>query len=128
MGPSALTGQPAAEGIRLIEEALPRLSPGGPYYRAVEVLAAEWMRRGEVDPAIPILKQASARRAFVYHPLMPFSPFWVRDEVLLAEALVQAKHYPEARQVVERLSGLLAFADPEFPLLARLQRIEQQLP
>lgn len=127
-GGLAIAGGGTAAGIRLIEEALPRLSPGGPYYRAVEVLATEWMRRGEVDPAIAILKQASARRAFVYHPLMPFSPFWVRDEVLLAEALVQAKQYPEARQVVERLSGLLAFADPEFPLLARLRRIERQLP
>lgn len=127
-GGLAIAGGDTAKGIRLIEEALPRLSPGGPYYRAVEVLATEWLRRGEADPAIAILKQASARRAFVYHPLMPFSPFWVRNEVLLAEAYAQATQYPEARQTLDGLRRLLAFADPEFPLLARLRWLEQQLP
>lgn len=126
-GGLAIAGGDAAKGIRLIEEALPKLSPGGTYYREVEVLATAWMRRGDTDRAIGFLKQASARRAFVYHDLMPFSPFWVRDELLLAEAFVQARQYPEARKVADGLRRLLAFADPEFPLLARLRRLEQQL-
>ena len=67
-------------------------------------------------------------RAFASSTLLPFSPFSVRDEVLRAEAYAQAKQYPEARAVVDELRRLLAFADPDFPLLDQVRRVEQHLP
>lgn len=116
-----------ANGIRLLEAAIPKLSPAGTYYREVEVLASAWMRNGETDRAMDLLKRASARRGFAYSNLVPFSPFWVRDELLPAEAFAQAKRYPEARTAAGELRRLLAFADPEFPLLVRLRQLEQRL-
>lgn len=127
-GGLAIARGETAQGTRLLEEAIPRLSPGGPYYRAVEDLATAWMRRGDADRAIALLRQASAHRAFHHSNQTAFSPFWTRSEVLLAEAYAQTQQYPEARQTVDGLRRLLAFADPEFPLLARLRRLEQQLP
>ncbi len=123
-GDLALSRGDIAKGIRLMDEAIRKLSPAGTYYREVEVLATAWMHSGEADRAIALLKPASARRAVAYYTLMPFSPFWIRDELLLAEAYEQSGRHDDAKRVADGLARLLAFADPDFPMLARVKALQ----
>ncbi len=48
---------------------------------------------------------------------------WMNAQLLLAERYRELGYEAEAREIEEELLGMLAYADPDFPLLLRLRDV-----
>jgi tetratricopeptide (TPR) repeat protein len=91
------------------------------FYLGSESLAAALEKKGDIDGAIRALEQASdAKSQAVIN--QNWGAYWLRTRLELARAYRTAGRVEDARKVEADLQRLLAFADPEHPILRELQK------
>ncbi len=82
-------------------------------------------RQGDTSAALQVLESASANRARVnYYISIVGGPFWMRDEMDLAQLYRRLGRIQDAEKIENELRKLLAYADPDFPLLVELKRLQ----
>ena len=55
---------------------------------------------------------------------MSGAPFWMRDEMDLARLYRRLGRVQDAERIEAELRKLLAYADPDFPLLVELKKLQ----
>jgi len=125
-GELARVGGRNGEAISALEEtmAVGRFAPEATYYLAAESLADIW-RNSDPLRAIRVLEEASARpfRTYSYMEIgVSGSYFWLRVKVRLGELYRAQGRLKDAEQIDFEVRHLLSAADPDHPLLARLNR------
>jgi tetratricopeptide (TPR) repeat protein len=91
-------------------------------YLGAESLAAALERLNRRDEALKVLEAAAAEEPR-YTRTGPSGAFWLRVLAKLSEAYRECGRAADAERVDSRLRGLLAAADPDHPLRARLNRV-----
>jgi hypothetical protein len=95
------------------------------YFLGAESLALAHVKRGNLDSAVKMIENASANRTLVDYPIaMSGAPFWMRDEMDLAQLDRRMSRVQDAEKIENELRKLLAYADPDFPLLVELKRLQ----
>ena len=75
--------------------------------------------------AVSMLEKASADKPLVDYPIaMSRAPFWMRDEMALAQLYRRMGRVQDAEKIENELRKLLAYADPDFPMLVELKRLQ----
>ncbi len=82
-------------------------------------LSSALLERGERTRALGVLQETSELKSRTYVNRWQ----WVNAQVVLADRYRELGYEAEAREIEEELLGLMAYADPDFPLLLRLQGI-----
>ena len=77
------------------------------------------LENGERTRALLILQETSELRSRSHHNRWQ----WMNAQLVIAERYRELGYEAEAREIEEELLGLLAYADPDFPLLLRLQDV-----
>ena len=107
-----------AEGIAILESTLPLLR--NHYLTASEILAEAYRLQGDLVKTIQLLEQASTNMSG-FLPIL-HSPLWLRIQAQLAQLYREMGRDAEARKIEEKLRNLLAYADPDHPILRQLDR------
>ena len=119
-----------AEGIDVLEQRLARQSArrgaGNPYFLAADLLASAWEQQGEWEQAARVLEEASSKKTFIVHG--GTAPLWYRIQWRLAEVYRKLGRDEDARRIEEELLKLLTYADPDHPILLRLQSSQDLAP
>ena len=89
---------------------------------ADECEAEARIRRGQVTEAVTVMRSWEPRPV----ALTPF-PTNTRSELILAELYHAAGRDQSARQVSDHVANILSQADPGFPLVDRLHRLQREL-
>ncbi len=82
-------------------------------------LSRALLEKGERTRALLVLQGTSELKSRSYHNRWQ----WMNAQLVLAERYRELGYETEAREIEEELLGLLAYADPDFPLLLRLQDV-----
>ncbi len=98
---------------------LERSQVSGLYLPGAISLSRALLEKGERTRAVRVLQETSElkSRSYIYRV------DWMNAQLLLAERYRELGYEAEAREIEEELLGLLAYADPDFPLLLRLQGV-----
>lgn len=119
-GEYALAQGHSTEAISLLRQAADwNRQIGSPwYFAAAESLANALERHAESDKALRVLEQASRDR-FRNFPVdyCPYGIFWIRIQARLAQLYHQTGRPEDARKIEDQLGKLLAYADPDYPIL-----------
>jgi DNA-binding winged helix-turn-helix (wHTH) protein len=126
-GELALAQGDSAKGISLLEEGLQscRTIPAVAFFLGSESLAKTYKKQGKLDEALRVLLQASQDRGRTLAGPNSFqtnAAFWMRTELQLADLYRETGRLPEAEKIEEELLKLLAYADPDYPLLGQLKQ------
>jgi hypothetical protein len=98
---------------------------GGIRARTLADLASVWERRGDRQRAIDVLREiwdGAPLTDVEQHG--PFGHEWMPSALRLAELYRRAGRRAEAEPIEAALRQLLSTADPDFPLLLQLQRLQ----
>ena len=122
-GELALARGRTQEAIPLLKDGVEgvRDTAGRMYFLGSESLANALLRQGDLSAAITVLERAGQLKWLVV-TFRPAGPLWIRNEILLAQFYRRAGREQDAQQVEATLRQLLAFADPDDPILAELKR------
>ncbi len=124
-GEIALAHRHRAEAVRELEAAWEHvqivLVPPS-YYLARESLAAILGRRGDIARAIQILERRPEDICLAW-PGTTYA-YELRNRLQLAQLYRRAGRVADAQAVEAELKALLAFADPDHPILIALRRLE----
>ena len=99
------------------------------YFLGAESLALAYEKQGKLDSALQVLEEVSANR-----PLADISygdggmfaaPFWMRDQMDLARLYRRMGRVKDAQKIESELRSLLAYADPDFPMLVELKKLQK---
>ena len=82
-------------------------------------LSRAWLEKGERTMALRVLQETSELKSRSILNRWQ----WTDAQLVLAERYRELGYEAEAREIEEELLGLLAYADPDFPLLLRLQDV-----
>jgi tetratricopeptide (TPR) repeat protein len=95
------------------------------YFLGAESLALAYERQGNTSTAVHLLEEASANRPRVnFEITMAGAPLWMRDEMDLARLYRRIGRVQDAQKIEDELRKLLTYADPDFPLLVELKRLQ----
>ena len=125
-GEIALAHGHRAEAVRALEAAWEHVRivlvlPS--YYLARESLAAILGKRGDVARAIQILERRPEEICLQWPGAT--AAYLMRNRLQLAKLYRRAGRVEDAQAVEAELSKLLAFADPDHPILLELHRLQQ---
>ena len=124
-GELALARGNTARGITLLEEEVAKSqSQRHPTsYLAAESLARAYQKQGNLEAAARVLKRMSEERAKLYPPTgVMYSVYWMRTQLQLAQIYREMGRNQDAQTVEAELRKLLAYADPNHPILVELNR------
>jgi tetratricopeptide (TPR) repeat protein len=106
------------EGTR--EAAIPVYFPGA------ESLAQAYEERGDLSNALQVLEEASANRARVSNEIaMSGAVLWMQDQMDLARLYRRLGRVQDAEKIETELRKLLTYADPDFPMLVELKKLQK---
>ena len=95
------------------------------YFFGADSLARAYEKTGNVSAAIEVLESASANRIRVYGPAaMSSATLWMRDQMDLAGLYRRLDRVQDAVRIEDELRKLLAYADPDYPMLLELRRLQ----
>lgn len=95
------------------------------YFLGADSLARAYERQGNFSVALEVLKNASADRARVYGPFkMSGATLWMQDQADLARLYRRVGRVNDAENIEDELRKLLTYADPDYPMLVELQRLQ----
>ena len=121
-GEMALARSRTAEAIRLLQPTLNHLRtwPTAYFFLAADSLAQAWEQQGKPLKAIEVLEVASREKSpAIFWEAAPF--FWMKTQLRLAQLYRKVGRGEEARGIEAEMRKLLALADPDFPILRKLQ-------
>lgn len=124
-GELALARGRTAEAIPLLEDAVQTLRawPNSYFFLGAEALARAWQQQGEMGRSLAVLEDASEYgTAAVFWGPAPL--FWMKNELRRAELYRSAGRETDSRRVQSELAKLLTHADPDFPIVRELRRLE----
>lgn len=93
---------------------------------AAPALAQAYLKEGRTASALEVLEDAASNRVSVYGWLVDGVPFWMQDEIALAQLYRRLGRVQDAEKIESELRKLLACADPDYPLLVELNRLENE--
>ena len=128
-GELAMARGKTAQAIRLLQEGIepPWMGPFiSAYFLGTETLANAWEQQGNMSKAIRLLEESSQGRAKALAALRGSSSFfWMRVRLRLASFYRKVGREQEAREIEAELRKLLAYADPDHPILRQLKRLQE---
>jgi len=97
------------------------------YFMGSEILAEAWRAQGSLGKAVQVLEGASEKKLLLLadqsSPLT--GALWVRVQGQLAQLYGEMGRDEAAQKIEEKLRALLAYADPDHPILRQLDRTEE---
>lgn len=93
---------------------------------AAPALAQAYLKEGRTASALEVLEDAASNRVSLYGWLVDGVPFWMQDEMALAQLYRRLGRVQDAERIESELRKLLAYADPDYPLLVELNRLENK--
>ena len=130
-GELALSQGRTAEAARLLQEAVDNFRNDEIYYflPASDGLALAFEQSGRPDRALPVLEEGFRRR-FLEFPSddpyewdNPYVVFSLRIQARLALVYRQVGRIEDARKLENQLRRILAYADPDHPIVLQLKRL-----
>ncbi len=122
-GELALARGKKTEAFQLLEEGIAGAGAGDrpAFFLGSESLAKAYEQRGDLPKAIQVLEEASKQRAGVYPRVGMIGDCWIGTQYQLAQLYRKAGRDEDARKIEDELLKLLAYADPDYPLLVQLK-------
>jgi tetratricopeptide (TPR) repeat protein len=121
-GEAALSQGRFAEATRLLQQAFDdnykQHSPMAHWIADGLVTGLEHF--GNTQKALDVLEKTSRTRMWISPLANSYAAFWVRDQARLSSYYHRLGRQPEARKIDDQLRKLLAFADPDDPILRQL--------
>ncbi|HXJ05230.1 MAG TPA: winged helix-turn-helix domain-containing protein [Candidatus Acidoferrum sp.] len=127
LGELLLAQGKTVNGTRLLSDGLieQRNHAYPSYFFGADSLARAYEKTGNVSAAIEVLESASANRIRVYGPaVMSSATLWMRDQMDLAGLYRRLDRVQDAERIEDELRKLLAYADPDYPMLLELRRLQ----
>lgn len=123
-GEIALSRGRAMEAISLLQEAVPdvRWNSSSEFFTESVSLADALERQGELQKAVQVLEKASQQKTIAYENAGSTGAYWLRVQWRLAQLYRKLGRPEEAEKVEAELSKILAYADPEHPILLQLKQ------
>jgi tetratricopeptide (TPR) repeat protein len=123
-GEVALAEGRIEEAIHLLQQATDDFRHGGNHEFLIssDGLALAFERHGEPQEALRVLEDASPARRLEFAWESPFGMFWLRIQAHLAQLYRHTGRTEEARKIEGQLRKILAYADPDHPILLQLRR------
>ncbi len=112
------------EGIAFVREGLQRNNAHPIAFLSSLALARSYEQGGDATDAVRILEAVAANRPRVYVAMMENGPLWMKDEMALAQLYRRMGRVQDAEKIESELRKLLAFADPDFPMLVELNKLK----
>jgi len=111
------------EAIPLLQEALlpSRWDSGFGFFMGSESLAKAFERQGDLQNSIRVLERASREKAIGFDNFPAGVAYWLRVQSQLARLYRQVGRVEDALKIESELSKLLAYADPDHPILRQLK-------
>ena len=128
LGVLALSRGNITEGMAMIENTLPLVNrPGAAatYFLGCEILAKAWRQQGDLGKAVQLLEEASERKSLLRAQTGLAIPLWMGLRLQLAQFYREMDRSAEARKIEDELRTLLAYADPDHPILRQLDHSEE---
>lgn len=95
------------------------------YFLGAASLARAYERNGNFSAAVEVLESASADRARANGPFkMSGATLWMRNQMHLAQLYRRMDRVKDAETIEAELRTLLAYADPDYPMLVELKRLQ----
>ncbi len=93
------------------------------YFMGSEILAEAWRAEGELGKAVQVLESAAEKEVLLLadqsSPLT--GALWVRVQGQLAQVYREMGRDEDAGRIEAELRSLLAYADPDHPILRQLE-------
>ena len=127
MGELLLARGDTASGARLLRAGLSeeRDHAYPTYFFGVDSLARAYEREGNLPAALEVLETASADRVRANGPFkMSGATLWMQDQVDLARVYRSVGRVRDAERLEDELRKLLTYADPDYPMLVELKRLQ----
>ena len=119
------------EGLRMLGEALSSISltditSAATYFMGSEILAEAWREQGDPTNAVAVLRAALEKKSFLLLDQSVLTgPLWLKLQAQLSQLYREMGRDEDAREIEEELRRRLAFADPDHPILRRLDHTEE---
>jgi hypothetical protein len=124
-GPSGWEGESWSARFHLLE-ATRAIRSAGHHARVTNDLARIWLQKGNADRAIQTLQQSlDFDRAADAEVDGPYGHDWMPNALLLVELCRAHGCAAQAAAIEADLEKLLVAADPDFPLLVKLRRLQR---
>lgn len=103
---------------------------GDVYFLGAESLAQAYEKEGNMTAALQVLEDASANRSLAdinYGDggAMYAAPYWMHDQMDLARLYRRMGRVKDAQKIEAEMRKLLAYADPDFPMLVELKQLQK---
>ncbi len=114
-----------------VEEAIPLLRQATEDFRlrgihelliSSDGLALALERHGQLQEALRVLDDASQERSLEFAWNSPYGVFWLRIQAHQAQLCRELGRIEEARTIESQLRRILAYADPDHPILLQLKQ------
>lgn len=121
-GELALNRRELPEAIALLEQGVQKTNHTGwpVYFWRAESLARAWQLQGDLAKAVAVLEETSQDKGSAIYPRSGL--LWLRIQWQRAKLYRKVGRDAEAREIEAELRKLLAYADPDHPLLRQLNR------
>ena len=123
-GEVALSQGNIEEAIHLLTQATDDFRSGGNQELLIssDGLALALERHGQPQEALRVLEDASQERFLEFAWNSPFGVFWLRIQAHLAKLYRELGRTQEASNIEHQLRRVLAYADPDHPILLQLKQ------
>jgi len=105
----------------------PQRDSAAAFFMGSEILAEAWRAQGNLGKAVQVLEGAAEKELLLLadqsSPLT--GALWVRVQGQLAQLYREMSRDAEGRKIEEKLRALLAYADPDHPILRQLDRTKE---
>ncbi len=97
------------------------------FFMGSEIMAEAWRAQGNLGKAVQVLEDAAEKELLLLadqsSPLT--GALWVRAQGQLAQLYHEMDRDEDAQKIEEKLRALLAYADPDHPILRQLDRTKE---
>ena len=96
------------------------------YFLGADSLARAYERESNFSAALEVLETASADRVRANGPFkMSGATLWMQDQMDLAQLYRRLGRDKDAEKIEDELRKLLTYADPDYPMLVELKRLQR---
>ena len=113
-------------GEALSSISLTDITSAATYFMGSEILAEAWREQGDPTNAVAVLRAALEKKSFLLLDQSVLTgPLWLKLQAQLSQLYREMGRDEDAREIEEELRRRLAFADPDHPILRRLDHTEE---